>query len=100
NTVSGTSLRAITVTEMSMGMVEDNDVSDSLGVGIFCGDYSQCEVDGNHVRDTRPDRASGDRTRMGYAIVAHYHAVADVAGNEVTRSPGGIGEFVDGRILP
>ncbi len=40
NHVSNTELRAITMTEMSMGSIEDNEVDGALGVGIFCGDYS------------------------------------------------------------
>jgi parallel beta-helix repeat protein len=98
NAVSGAALRGITLTEMSMGMVEDNTVSGTLGVGIFCGDYSECEIEGNRVFDTRADHASGDRTRMGFAILAHYHAIAEVEDNEIHRSPGGIRGMLDGRI--
>ncbi len=89
NRVSGTTLRALTLTEMSMAMVEGNDVSDSLGVGIFCGDYSECEIDDNSVRGIRPDHASGDTTRLGVGILAHYGAKAVLSGNEVSDSPGG-----------
>ena len=49
NHISGTELRAITMTEMSMGMIEDNEVDDALGVGIFCGDYSECEIEDNTI---------------------------------------------------
>jgi hypothetical protein len=89
NRVSGTSLRALTLTEMSMAVVEGNDVSDSLGVGIFCGDYSECEIDDNSVDGIRPDDASGDKTRMGFAILAHYGAKAVIGDNHVSNSPGG-----------
>jgi nitrous oxidase accessory protein NosD len=89
NRVSGTTLRAVTLTEMSMAVVEGNDVSDSLGVGIFCGDYSECEIDDNSVSGIRPDHASGDTTRAGVGILAHYHAIAEVGDNEVSGSPGG-----------
>jgi nitrous oxidase accessory protein NosD len=89
NRVTGTSLRALTLTEMSMAVVEGNDVSDSLGVGIFCGDYSECEIDDNSVRGIRPDEASGDTTRMGVGILAHYGAKAVLGNNEVSASPGG-----------
>ena len=43
NTVRETTLRGITMTEMSMGTVSGKSVEDALGVGIYCGDYSQCE---------------------------------------------------------
>ena len=89
NRVTGTSLRALTLTEMSMAVVEGNDVSDSLGVGIFCGDYSECEIDDNSVRGIRPDEASGDTTRMGVGILAHYGAKAVLGNNDVSASPGG-----------
>ena len=98
NHVSGTALRALTLTEMSMVVVEGNDVRDSLGVGIFCGDYSQCEIEDNAVSDVTSDDASGDATRGGIAIVAHYGAEARLDGNEISRSPGGIGAFADATI--
>jgi hypothetical protein len=98
NRITGTELRAITMTEMSMGKIEDNEVSEALGVGIFCGDYSECEIEDNEVSDVAPDRESGDETRDGLAIVAHYGAEVKLDGNEIVRSPGGIGAFVDATI--
>jgi nitrous oxidase accessory protein NosD len=98
NRVSGTELRAITMTEMSTGSIEDNEVDGALGVGIFCGDYSQCQIDDNAVSDVRPDLASGDQTRQGVAIQAHFGAEAELDGNEVARSPGGVAAFVDATI--
>jgi hypothetical protein len=86
NRVRATSLRAIATTEMSMGLVRRNDVRGALGVGIFCGDYSECRIEENRVAKTRPDRASGDRSRLGYGIVAHYGARAVVSENTVTGS--------------
>lgn len=83
NRVSGTSLRGITLTEMSMGEVEGNEVDNALGVGIFCGDYSHCRIEGNTVVGTRPDLVSGDRTRLGFAIVSHYGARAELDGNNL-----------------
>jgi nitrous oxidase accessory protein NosD len=98
NRVTGTELRAITMTEMSMGSIEDNEIDGALGVGIFCGDYSHCQIDDNAVTDVRPDRASGDSMRQGVAIQAHYGAEAELDGNDVARSPGGIAAFVDATI--
>jgi nitrous oxidase accessory protein NosD len=98
NRVSGTELRAITMTEMSMGTIEDNEVADALGVGIFCGDYSICQIDENSVSNVTPDRVSGDHTRQGVAIQAHFGAEAALRDNEVARSPGGIAAFVDATI--
>lgn len=98
NRVSGTTLRALTLTEMSMAVVERNDVRDSLGVGIFCGDYSECQIDDNSVRDTRADHSSGDKTRMGFGILVHYGAKAELSGNAVSRSPGGTKAVLGARI--
>ncbi|MGH2782909.1 MAG: right-handed parallel beta-helix repeat-containing protein [Thermoleophilaceae bacterium] len=98
NQVSGTSMRAITLTEMSMATVEDNEVEDVLGVGIFCGDYSMCEIEGNSVVGTRPDVASEDRTRMGYGILAHYGASAKLVDNTLRDNRHATGSFLDARI--
>jgi nitrous oxidase accessory protein NosD len=98
NRVSGTELRAITMTEMSMGSIEDNEVAGALGVGIFCGDYSHCEIEDNAVSDVRRDHDSGDRARQGVAIQAHFGAEAELRGNEIARSPGGVGRSWDATI--
>jgi hypothetical protein len=98
NDVTGTSLRAITVTEMSMGMVDENRVRDALGVGIFCGDYSHCEIEDNFVWNTRPDYASSDRTRLGFPIVAHYGAAATLRGNSLGQNARGAASFLRARI--
>jgi hypothetical protein len=98
NHVSATELRAITMTEMSMGKIEDNEVAGALGVGVFCGDYSECEIEDNDVSDVLPDHESGDRTRLGVAIQAHYGAEAEVDGNRIARSPGGVAAFVGAEI--
>ena len=95
NRVSGTSLRGIAVTEMSMGKVDENVVSDALGVGIFCGDYSACEIDDNTVARTRPDRASGNPTRDGFSIVSHFGAVATVGENTID---GDVAAFIGARV--
>ena len=93
NRIVDARLRGITVGEMSMGMVEHNEVAGSLGVGILCLDYSQCEIERNVVTSTRPDTASGDLTRRGVAIEAHYFARAQLRSNTVVRSPGGVAAF-------
>jgi hypothetical protein len=84
NDVSGTALRAISMTEMSMGSIDDNRVRDSLGIGIFCGDESHCEIEGNRVAGTRADPGGG-RSRAGWDVVAHYHAHATLSGNTLAR---------------
>jgi hypothetical protein len=98
NRVRETELRAITMTEMSMGKIEDNDVGDAVGVGIFCGDYSECEFEDNLVANVRPDHGHGDRSRNGVAIQSHFGAEAELEGNEIVASPGGIAVYSDGTI--
>jgi Right handed beta helix region len=91
NRVAGTTLRAIAVTEMSKGTVERNEVRDALGVGIFCGDYSQCRIDRNDVGRVRAD--PDDRTRAGYAVVSHYGSIANVS-----RTDGPAAAFINSRL--
>ncbi len=98
NRIENTTLRGITLTEMSMGTVEENEVREALGVGIFCGDYSHCEIEENFVSGTRPDLASGDLTRLGYGIVAHYGAKATVADNRLDGNARATGSFSRARI--
>jgi hypothetical protein len=98
NRVHSTSLRAITITEMSMGTVEGNRVEGAEGVGIFCGDYSSCKIARNAVTNTAVDPDSDDATRRGYAIQAHFGATATLTGNVIVASPGGIGAFFDATI--
>jgi hypothetical protein len=95
NDVRGTQLRAIDMTEMSMGEVERNRVDGALGVGIFCGDHSECEITRNHVTNTRPDIASGDRSRLGFGIEVHYGAEADLSQNRLAQNPFRVGVFAD-----
>jgi nitrous oxidase accessory protein NosD len=98
NHVTGTTMRAITLTEMSMATVEENEIEGVLGVGIFCGDYSMCEIERNSVTGTRPDLASEDITRRGYGILSHYGATATIADNRLRNNGYATGSFLDARI--
>ena len=98
NRVVGTTLRGLTLTEMSMAVVEGNRVENALGVGIYCGDYSECEIDDNSVRDIRSDGASGDLTRMGFGIVAHSGAKAEISDNSVSGVTASTKAFLGARI--
>jgi Right handed beta helix region len=86
NHVRETTMRAITVSEMSMGTVSRNVVEDALGVGIYCGDYSMCDIRRNVVRDTRANRRSSDRYAHGHAILSHFYAQATVSQNVLERN--------------
>jgi hypothetical protein len=86
NRVHGTSLRGITMTEMSMGDVVGNHVSDSLGVGIFCGDRSECEISRNLVSGTRADSGQ-DYSRVGVGIESDFGAVTTLEDNVLVGNP-------------
>jgi nitrous oxidase accessory protein NosD len=90
NHVRETTMRGIAVTEMSMGTVTENAVENTMGVGIYCGDYSHCEISRNSVVGTRPDLESSDRLRHGIGILSHFYAKARVEDNGVVDSPGGV----------
>lgn len=98
NRISRTRLRALSMTEMSMGKIERNEVRDALGVGIFCNDHSECEVDGNVVVGTRADRASGDEARLGYGVLASYASRARLGHNELGANPRAYGAVFGSRI--
>jgi hypothetical protein len=92
NHIGATSLRAITMGEMSMGSISHNDVLGAHGVGIICLDHSECSIEHNTIVGTRTD-SNGDASRAGVAIEAHFFAKAKVEHNTVIASPGGIAAF-------
>ena len=81
-----------------MCMIEDNDVDGALGVGIFCGDTRSARSRTTRSPTSRRTIDSGDHTRLGVAIQAHYGAEAELKGNEISGSPGGIAAFVEATI--
>jgi hypothetical protein len=97
NHIGATSLRGITMGEMSMGAISHNDVLGAHGVGIICLDHSECQIEHNTIVGTRTD-ANGDSSRAGVAIEAHFFAKAKLGHNTVIASPGGIQAF-DGSTL-
>jgi nitrous oxidase accessory protein NosD len=99
NRVRDTTLRGISITEMSMGSATENDVRNGLGVGIYCGDYSHCLIERNAVSGTRPDLASSNGTRMGYGILATFGAQATLRENELTENHLRTRAFADAMIL-
>jgi hypothetical protein len=80
NHVTDTTMRAITVTEMSEGLIEGNRVEGLVGAGLFCGDMSHCEIRGNVVRDVAAD-PSGVRSAGGYGVVGLYYSTLRIRDN-------------------
>ena len=100
NRVSRTTLRAISMTEMSMGMISDNEVRDAQGVGILCNDSSMCMIEDNVVVGTRPERGSDDLWRQGHGILVSYEAEAELKDNELAANPHAATAVAGGEIDP
>jgi hypothetical protein len=100
NQVSRTRMRAISVTEMSMGMAMDNEVRDALGIGLYCNDHSMCTFEHNAVVDTRPDTASRDSARRGFGLLASFQSEAYVKDNQLAANPVPMGTVVNSVIRP
>jgi hypothetical protein len=92
NHIGATTLRGITMGEMSMGAINHNEVLGAHGVGIICLDHSECEIEHNTIVGTHTD-PSGDPARAGVAIEAHFFAKAKLKHNTVVASPGGVQAF-------
>jgi hypothetical protein len=87
------------MSEMSMGMVAENHVSGATGVGVYCGDHSECMIERNVVSGTRSDH-SGDRARAGIGIVANYYALAELEENVLIGNAKHIAAFSNSRFEP
>jgi hypothetical protein len=98
NHVSRTQVDAISMTEMSMGMISHNEVRAALGVGIYCNDRSMCMIERNTVVDTKADNAGGDESRAGFGILASFQSEADLRGNELTANPVPMGSITNSQI--
>ena len=98
NHVSRTQVDAISMTEMSMGMISHNEVRGALGVGIYCNDRSMCMIERNTVVDTKSDSAGGDRSRRGFGVLASFGSRADLRGNELTSNPAPMGSVMNSEL--
>ncbi|MGH3003589.1 MAG: NosD domain-containing protein [Gaiellaceae bacterium] len=97
NHVVGTTVRGISLSEMSMDRAEGNEVSSANGIGIVCMDHSMCEIEDNTIAGARID-GDGNPSRHGVAIEAYFYAEAKLADNTVIASPGGVKAFVESTI--
>jgi hypothetical protein len=101
NRVSTTSYQAITMTEMSMGMIAQNEVAGAVGAGIACVDQSMCMIEDNHVSGTKADPTTpGLERQAGYGIVSDYKAEAELGDNELVGNVGRIGVFAGAEVRP
>ena len=98
NTVRGTSMHGISLTEMSMGEAVGNTVLDAKGVGLFCGDYSHCDFTRNTVSGTT-SAGDGRRSTTGFGIQSHYWAKATLDGNRLDGNAQPTGTFLHARLV-
>jgi hypothetical protein len=96
NVVSRTTLRGIAMTEMSMGMIEGNEVHDAKGIGILCNDHSMCMIEKNTVVGTK--RVPGSDWTGGYGVLVSYGSEADLRDNALEANPRSAGAIVDSTI--
>ena len=96
NHVIGTSVRGISLSEMSMDSASHNRVESARGVGIVCMDHSECEIEHNTVAGTRV--VDGNPSGGGVGIESYYYAEAHLRHNTVIASPGGVRAFDFGTI--
>ncbi|MDX6485483.1 MAG: hypothetical protein QOF43_636 [Gaiellaceae bacterium] len=96
NRVSRTTLRAISMTEMSMGMIEGNDVHDAKGVGILCNDHSMCMIEKNTVVGTKV--VPGSDWTGGWGVLVSYASEGELRDNALGANPRAAGAIVDSTI--
>ncbi len=99
NDVRSTTLRAISVTEMSHGDVDQNRIEEVVGTGLYCGDHSVCNLRDNRVRGTTPQPDTPVVWNAGYGAIVLYGSDAYFKGNDFQRvAVAGIGVFVDSAV--
>jgi parallel beta helix pectate lyase-like protein len=95
NRVHGTSMHAINMSEMSMGEVARNSITGARGVGVYCGDHSECDINRNVVVGTRSD-GTGNTAQAGVGIESNYYAEATLDHNVLVGNPAPTGVFANG----
>ena len=98
NRVHGTGMRAITMSEMSMGEIEKNNVSGSVGVGVYCGDHSMCDVSQNVIVGMRSDQTDNEAA-AGVGIEANFYAEAELDRNVLVGNPKPVAVFAQSRLV-
>jgi hypothetical protein len=99
NDVRSTTLRAISVTEMSQGDVDQNRIEQVVGTGLYCGDHSVCNMRDNRVRGTMPQPDTPVTWNGGYGAVVLYGSDAYFKGNDFQRvALSGIGVFLNSAV--
>jgi parallel beta-helix repeat protein len=89
NRISRTTMEGISVSEMSMATVKDNEVRNARGVGIYCNDRSICAIERNTVVDT-------DGT--GFGVLASFESEADLRQNALAANPRPVGTVMNAQV--
>jgi hypothetical protein len=95
NVVQDTTMRAITITEMSRGEATGNRISGAAGIGLFCGDESRCAFSDNWVEEVAPGH--GGRSSAGWGLVVHYYSTASTDGDQLAGAAGPLSTFIHSR---
>ncbi|HEY4347392.1 MAG TPA: right-handed parallel beta-helix repeat-containing protein [Gaiellaceae bacterium] len=96
--VSGTEMRGISVTEMSMGTVMDSQVSNAQGIGIYCNDRSMCMIEHNTVVGMTPSTGGGNLTLRGFGVLASFQSEAELDENHLASNPVPSGAIINSQI--
>jgi Right handed beta helix region len=97
NHVVGTTVRGISLSEMSMDSASGNQVESPNGIGIVCMDHSVCEIEHNTIAGARMNDPD-DPSAAGVAIESYFYAQATLRHNTVIASPGGVRALDEGTI--
>jgi parallel beta-helix repeat protein len=79
NTVTGSGLRGVSISEMSMATVAKNTILDNADAGIWVVDSSTADIAGNHIGAMRP----GPEGRLNGIGVFYYGQATIGAGNRI-----------------
>lgn len=96
NVVRDSTLRGITVTEMSDGIVRDNQVIDATGAGFYCGDMSRCEFTGNVASAVQANEIG--TSGAGWGLLVTYHSSASEADNTFSGAAGRVNVMLASRL--
>lgn len=97
NVVRDATLRGITITEMSDGIVRDNDIVGVSGAGLYCGDMSRCEFTGNAVGSVASNGLG--TSGAGWGLLVTYHSSASESGNELAGDAGPVNVMLSSRLI-
>lgn len=97
NIVRDSTLRGITITEMSDGIVRGNEVVGATGAGLYCGDMSRCEFTGNVASSVQANELG--TSGSGWGLLVSYHASASESGNILSGVAGPVNVMLGSRLI-